>query len=93
MRAFVAAMKKIQTDPELSKRVLAKNLRLQDKAIVEENYRFNSGQYLERVPRIPVEGMRYAIDSLVPTVPAVKNLKPESIIDSSVLDDALRELK
>ena len=90
MRAFVAAMKRIQTDPELSKKVLAKNLRLQDKGIVEENYRFNSGQYLEAVPRIPLDGMRYAIDSLVPSVPAAKNLTAESIIDSSILDEALR---
>ena len=90
MRAFVGAMKKIQADPDLSKRVLAKYLRLQDKAIIEENYRFNSGQYLESVPRIPLEGMRYAIESLVPTVPAVKNLKAESMIDSSILDAAMQ---
>jgi hypothetical protein len=34
--------------------------------------------------------MRYAIDSLVPSVPAAKNLTAESIIDSSILDEALR---
>src|ERR1043166_1959581 len=90
MRAFVAAMKKIQTEPELSKRVLSKYLRLQDKAIVDENYRFNSGQYLESVPRIPLEGMRYAIESLVPTVPAAKYLKAESMIDTSILDAAMQ---
>ena len=49
VRALVASMKKIQDDPEFSKKVLAKNLRLQDKAIIDENYRFNSGKFLETV--------------------------------------------
>src|SRR5712691_4764886 len=43
MRAFIAGLKKIQNEPEFSKKVLAKYLRLRDKAVIEENYRFNSG--------------------------------------------------
>jgi NitT/TauT family transport system substrate-binding protein len=92
VRALAASMKKIQDDPELSKKVLAKNLRLQDKAIIEENYRFNSGKFLEPFPTIPVEGLRYAIDSLVPTVPAAKNLKAEAIIDLSIMADAAKTM-
>ena len=61
VRALVKSMKKIQDDPEFSKKVLAKNLRLQDKAIIEENYRFNSGKNLETFPTLPLEGLRYAI--------------------------------
>jgi hypothetical protein len=38
-----------------------------------------------------VAGLRYAVESLIPTVPAAKNLKAESMIDSSILDAALRE--
>ena len=90
VRALVASMKKIQEDPEFSKKVLAKNLRLQDKAIIEENYRFNSGKFLEPFPTLPLEGLRYAIDSLVPTVPAAKNLKAEALIDSSVLAEVAK---
>jgi NitT/TauT family transport system substrate-binding protein len=90
-RAFVVGLKKIQNEPDFSKKVLAKYLRLQDKAVIEENYRFNSGSYLESVPAIPVEGLRYAVESLIPTVPVAKNLKAESMIDSSILDAALRE--
>ena len=90
LRAMVASMKKIQEDPELSKKVLAKNLRLQDKAIIEENYRFNSGKYLENIPTMPLDGLRYAIDSLAPTVPNAKNLKAEALIDLSVLADAVK---
>jgi NitT/TauT family transport system substrate-binding protein len=90
VRALVASMKKIQDDPELSKKVLAKNLRLQDKAIIDENYRFNSGKFLESFPTLPIEGMRYAIDSLVPTVPAAKNLKAEALMDSSILAEVAK---
>jgi NitT/TauT family transport system substrate-binding protein len=90
LRALLASMKKIQDDPELSKKVLAKNLRLQDKAIIEENYRFNSGKYLESIPTMPLDGLRYAIDSLVPTVPNAKNLKAEALIDPSVLAEAVK---
>jgi ABC-type nitrate/sulfonate/bicarbonate transport system substrate-binding protein len=85
VRALVASMKKIQDDPEFSKKVLAKNLCLQDKAIIDENYRFNSGKFLEPFPTLPLDGLRYAIDSLVPTVPAAKNLKAEALIDPSIL--------
>jgi NitT/TauT family transport system substrate-binding protein len=90
LRALIASMKKIQEDPDLSKKVLAKNLRLQDKAIIEENYRFNSGKYLESVPTMPLDGLRYAIDSLVPTVPNAKNLKAEALIDPSALAEAVK---
>ena len=90
LRALVASMRKIQDDPELSKKVLAKNLRLQDKAIIEENYRFNSGKYLESIPTMPLDGLRYAIDSLVPTVPNARNLKAEALIDPSVLAEAVK---
>ena len=91
MRAFIGGMRQIESEPELSKKVLAKYLRLQDKAIIEENYRFNSGSYLESVPKIPLEGLRYAVESLIPTVPATKNLRAESLIDTTILNAALRE--
>jgi len=87
VRALVKSMRRIHEDPELSKKVLAKNLRLQDKAIIEENYRFNSGKNLEIFPTLPLDGLRYAIDSLIPTVPAAKNLKAESLIDPSILTE------
>jgi hypothetical protein len=65
-------------------------LRLQDKAIIEENYRFNSGKFLEAFPTLPMDGLRYAIDSLVPTVPAAKNLKAEGLIDPSILAEVAK---
>jgi NitT/TauT family transport system substrate-binding protein len=90
IRALAASMKRIQDDPELSKKVLGRNLRLQDKALIEENYRFNSGKNLEGFPTLPLDGLRYAIDSLVPTVPNAKNLKAEALIDASVLAEAAK---
>ena len=90
VRALVKSMKRIQDDPELSKKILAKNLRLQDKAVIDENYRFNSGKNLEAFPTLPLDGLRYAIESLIPTVPNAKNLKAEALIDPSVLAEAGR---
>ena len=90
VRALAASMKKIQDDPDLSKKVLARNLRLQDKAIIEENYRFNSGKNLESFPTLPLDGLRYAIDSLIPTVPNAKNLKAEALVDLSILAEAAK---
>jgi ABC-type nitrate/sulfonate/bicarbonate transport system substrate-binding protein len=90
LRAFMAGVKKVQSEPEFGKKVLAKYLRLKDQDVIEENYRFNSGSLLESVPAIPLQGLRYAIDSLVPTVPAAKNLKAESMIDVSILDEAVK---
>jgi NitT/TauT family transport system substrate-binding protein len=90
LRAFMAGVKKVQSEPEFGKKVLAKYLRLKDHDVIEENYRFNSGSLLESVPAIPLQGLRYAIDSLVPTVPAAKNLRAEAMIDSSILDEAVK---
>jgi NitT/TauT family transport system substrate-binding protein len=90
VRALAGSMKKIQHEPDLSKQVLAKYLRLHDKAIIEENYRFNSGKFLESFPTLPLDGLRYAIDSLVPTVPAAKNLRAEALIDSSILSEVAK---
>ena len=90
LRAFMAGVKKIQSEPELSKKVLAQYLRLKDRDVIEENYRFNSGQLLESVPAIPLQGLRYAVDSLIPTVPGAKGLKSESLIETSILDEAVK---
>lgn len=90
LRAVMAGVKKIQAEPEFAKGVLAKYLRIKDKDVLDENYRFNSGSLLESVPAVPLQGVRYAIDSLVPTIPAVKNLKAESLIDASILDEAVK---
>ncbi len=90
LRAFMAGVKKVQGEPEFGKKVLAKYLRLKDHDVIEENYRFNSGALLESVPAIPLQGLRYAVDSLAPTVPAAKNLKAESMIDTGILDEAAK---
>ena len=90
LRAFMAGVKKIQSEPELSKKVLAYYLRLKDRDVIEENYRFNSGQLLESVPAIPLQGLRYAVESLFPTVPAAKGLKAESMIETGILEEAMR---
>jgi ABC-type nitrate/sulfonate/bicarbonate transport system substrate-binding protein len=93
IRALVGSMKKIQDEPEFSRKVLAKYLRLQDQAIIDENYRFNSGKFLESFPTLPLDGLRYAIDSLVPTVPAAKNLKADALIDSSILSEVAKGMQ
>ncbi len=90
VRALVKSMKRIQDDPDLSKKVLARNLRLQDKAIIDENYRFNSGKNLESFPTLPPDGLRYAIDSLIATVPNARNLKAEALIDPSILAEVAK---
>jgi NitT/TauT family transport system substrate-binding protein len=90
LHALMAGVKKIQAEPEFAKNVLAKYLRLKDRDVLDENYRFNSGALLESVPAVPLEGVRYAIDSLVPTVPAARNLKAEALIDASILDEAVK---
>ena len=90
LSAVLGGIKRIQIDPEASKKVLAKYLRLSDRDLIEENYRFNSGKFLEAVPTVPLEGLRYAIESLIPTVPAVKALRAESLIDHTVLEEAVK---
>ena len=49
-----------------------------------------SEKNLESFPSLPLDGLRYAIDSLVPTVPNAKNLKAEALIDPSVLTEVAK---
>jgi ABC-type nitrate/sulfonate/bicarbonate transport system substrate-binding protein len=93
LKGMLAGMERIPDDPETSKKVLAKYLRLKDRDFIEENYRLNSVEYLKQAPFLSVEGLRYIIDSLLPTLPAAKNLKAEALIDHSLLEDALKEMK
>jgi ABC-type nitrate/sulfonate/bicarbonate transport system substrate-binding protein len=90
LSAVLGGIKRIHGDPEASKNVLAKYLRLTDRDVIEENYRFDSGQFLESVPTVLLEGLRYAIESLIPTVPAAKALRAESLVDPTVLEEAMK---
>jgi hypothetical protein len=45
---------------------------------------------LESFPTLPLDGLRYAIDSLIPTVPNAKNLKAEALVDLSILAEAAK---
>jgi len=83
-KAVVEGIQRVKVDREFSIKVLGKNLRSNDREILEETYRVFSGLY-ERVPYSAPEGIQPILDEMSPQLPKAKNFKPEEFIDFSVV--------
>jgi NitT/TauT family transport system substrate-binding protein len=83
-KAVIEGLQRVKTDKEFSIRVLGKNLRSNDKEILEETYRVFSGLY-ERVPYAAPEGIQPILDEISVQLPKAKNFKPEEFIDASIV--------
>jgi NitT/TauT family transport system substrate-binding protein len=83
-KAVVEGIQRVKSDKEFSIKVLGKNLRSNDREILEETYRVFSGLY-ERVPYAAVEGIQPILEEISAQVPKAKNFKPEEFIDASIV--------
>ena len=83
-KAVIEGLQRVKSDKEFSTKVLGKNLRANDKEILEETYRVFSGLY-ERVPYAAPEGIQPILDEISAQLPKAKNFKPEEFIDPSIV--------
>ena len=83
-KAVVEGIQRVKTDKEFSIKVLGKNLRSNDREILEETYRVFSGLY-ERVPYAAVEGIQPILEEISAQIPKARNFKPEEFIDASIV--------
>ena len=84
MKTFVEATVYGWTNKALAKKVLAKYIKSEDDEVLEQGYR----DFLEYQPkdfRPTSAGIQAAIEELVEANPKVKGLKPEEIVDLSLL--------
>lgn len=87
MRAFVRGMRRYRTDKEFSKRVLAKYGKITDDDLLEGTWQ-EYAPHLVKVPRPSLKAIQIFIDANYKNkIPAVK---PESFVDTSLLDQLER---
>jgi NitT/TauT family transport system substrate-binding protein len=87
MRAFVRGMRRYRTDKEFSKGVLAKYGKITDDDVLEGTWQ-EYAPHLVKVPRPSLKAIQIFIDANYKNkIPAVK---PESFVDTSLLDQLER---
>jgi ABC-type nitrate/sulfonate/bicarbonate transport system substrate-binding protein len=87
VRRFVMAygegIHRYKTDGAFTKKVMAKYLRLQDQAILDETYKLFAPK-IQRIPYPTIGGIRLALESLSDE-PRARTAKPEEFYDDGIL--------
>ena len=86
IRAYVRGIHRARNDREFTYRALAKYTKIQDTSVLQKAYDFYMSKVLEKAPYINMVGVQNALDDLVKTVPAAKNVKAEQFVDHRFLD-------
>lgn len=89
LMGFAEGLYRYKTDAPFAKRVMAKYLRVQDQAVLDETYDL----FAPKMPRIPyptVNGFRLALESLSDE-PRAKTARPEEFYDDKILRSLERE--
>ena len=86
VKAYVAGIQVMRTNPKLSKASLSKYMRIKDEAELEETY-----QLLKKLvpikPYPTLEGLRVVLDELSEKIPAAKTANPKDFTDTRFLDE------
>jgi len=85
MRSVVEAIHLIKTNPELSKRIIRKYMRIDDRDAIEARQIISDSA--QRKPYPTVEGLRTVLDELAPKLPAAKTANPRDFMDVRFIDE------
>jgi hypothetical protein len=83
MRAFIRGVHRYRTDKEYSKKVLAKNGKINDEEILEGT-RQDYAPTLVKVPRPSAKGLKYMIENQFKDKKPLP--RPEQFVDNSIVD-------
>ena len=86
MRAMAEAAKILHTDKEFTYKVLRKQLRLDDRKILDAAYNAEI-KVLEPRLVIKAEALQSILDEIAPADPRAKKVKPQELIDARYLDE------
>jgi len=86
MRAMGEAAKILHTDKEFVYKVMGKQLRLTDRAILDAAY---NAEIKALEPRLVLknEALQAILEEVAATDPRAKNVKPQDMIDNSILNE------
>jgi len=86
MRAMAEASKIVHTDREFYYKVLGKQLRIQDRNVLDAAYNAEI-KVLEPRLAIKLEALQAPLDELAPTDARAKAVKPQNMVDNRYLDE------
>jgi NitT/TauT family transport system substrate-binding protein len=86
MRAMAEAAKIMHTDKDSTFKILAKYLRIDDRALLDASYNVEI-KALEPRLALKLEGIQSTLDEIAPTEPRAKTVKPQEMIDTRYLDE------
>jgi ABC-type nitrate/sulfonate/bicarbonate transport system substrate-binding protein len=84
LRSWVEGIKAFKTDKELSIKVLAKYLKIQDKEILEKSHEIYRPVY-KSVPYGDRRAVKFALDQMSKELPEAAKLNADDFIDNSIL--------
>jgi ABC-type nitrate/sulfonate/bicarbonate transport system substrate-binding protein len=85
LRAYVEAIQQFKTNKPMAFDIIAKNSGIKDRADIEEYHRILTTKFLLDYPLPTVAGMRTVLDDLGAKNAKIRELKPESLIDTRFL--------
>lgn len=86
MRAMAEAAKILHTDTEFTYKVLGKQLRVQDRKILDAAYN-DEIKVLERRLELKMEALQATLDDVAQVDPRAKKVRPRDLVDLRYVDD------
>ena len=91
LRAYTAAIERIQADKAFAMKVLAKYMSVSDQVVLD--YSYGVGLPLFKAPPYPtMEGVQVVLDFLAEKEPKAKQFQPKDFVDNSLLQEVERSL-
>ncbi|HEY1235641.1 MAG TPA: ABC transporter substrate-binding protein [Candidatus Binatia bacterium] len=84
LKAFTEGTHKILTDKAFASKVISKYTRVNDPEVVEVTY-LDFVRYIQSMPSPTAGGVKLVLDQISATDPKAAGIKPESLIDTSIL--------
>ena len=84
LKGWLEGIKAFKTDKELSLKVLAKYLKINDRAILEESYEIYRPVY-KKLPYGDKRAVKFALDQMGKELPDASKLNAEDFIDNGIL--------
>src|SRR6185295_4199578 len=90
LRAYLEGARRTLGDKVFASRVLAKFTRVTDPEVIEATYQ-DFAKYLQPMPRPTPAGVTLVLDQMVKSEPKAARITPESLIDTSILQELQSE--
>jgi ABC-type nitrate/sulfonate/bicarbonate transport system substrate-binding protein len=85
LKGLLISIQRTKADPAFAQKVMAGYTKIEDAEALEAAYAVYGDRLLERVPYLSMDGLQHAIDFTTVSRPAVSRLRPNALVDQTVL--------